>query len=233
VVYAPATLDDGVELAARAFWMADKYQIPVFLLTDQYWLESMLPATPKLPRNYLERFIIETTRDYNRYAFDPSGLSPRGIPGFGKGFVKVDSDEHDEEGKITESFDMRVKMHEKRLMKFGLIQKDEVQPRYYGDKNAKHILIGWGSTYGVLREYVDAHPDTRLIQLRQVFPIPSSLEKELSDVASVVVIENNATGQLANLMQMKFGRKFTKRILKYSGEPFFIDELERRIQEVL
>ncbi|MGB7595256.1 MAG: 2-oxoacid:acceptor oxidoreductase subunit alpha, partial [Erysipelotrichaceae bacterium] len=232
VVYAPATIEDGVELAARAFWMADKYQIPVFLLSDQYWLESMVAAAPKVPQNYLEHFIQETKLGYQRYAFDPSGISPRGIPGFGKGFVKVDSDEHDENGAITESFDMRVKMHEKRLGKFGLMLKDEVEPRTYGKEDAKHLLIGWGSTYGVLREYVDTHEDTQLMQLRQVYPLPASLEAKINKAASVIVVENNATGQLANLMQMKFGRKFDKRILKYTGEPFFIEEIERRIKEV-
>ncbi len=233
LVYAPTTIEDGVELAARAFWMADKYQIPVFLLSDQYWLESMVAADPIIPQNYLERFVVTTNPDYQRYAFDPSGISPRGIPGLGKGFVKVDSDEHDESGAITESFDMRVKMHEKRLNKSNLMRADEVEPLTYGKKDAKHILVGWGSTYGVLREYVDMNADTVLIQLRQVFPLPASLEKIVRKAESVIVIENNAAGQLADLMQMKYGMKFEKRILKYSGEPFFIEEIERRIKEAL
>lgn len=232
LVYAPATIEDGVELAARAFWMADKYQIPVFLLSDQYWLESMVAAEPVIPQHYLEHFVTTTQRDYKRYAFDPSGLSPRGIPGLGDGFVKVDSDEHNEEGAITESFEMRVKMHEKRLGKFKLMMADEVEPRIYGNKDAKKILVAWGSTYGVLREYVDAHEDTLLICLRQVYPLPANLDKKLGKADSVIVVENNATGQLANLMQMKYGIKLEKRILKYSGEPFFIEEIERRIKEV-
>ncbi|MBN2850656.1 MAG: 2-oxoacid:acceptor oxidoreductase family protein, partial [Erysipelotrichaceae bacterium] len=159
VVYAPGTIEDGVELAARAFWMADKYQIPVFLLSDQYYLESMVAAHPTLPKNYLESFIVKTDVDYQRYKLDPSGLSPRGIPGYGNGFVKVDSDEHDESGAITESFDMRIKMHEKRLHKEVLFNVDAVDPIEVGDKNAKNLLIGWGSTFGVLQEYVLTHPE--------------------------------------------------------------------------
>ncbi|TFG82645.1 MAG: 2-oxoacid:acceptor oxidoreductase subunit alpha, partial [Erysipelotrichales bacterium] len=233
VVYAPGTIEDGIELAARAFWMADKYQIPVFLLSDQYWLESMVAADPSIPRQYLERFIVASGSEYQRYAFDASGISPRSVPGFGKGFVKVDSDEHDESGAITESFEMRVKMQNKRLHKFELLLADEVEPILYGKKDAKHLLVGWGSTYGVLREYVDSHPDTGLVHLRQVYPLPASLENRLRNAEAVIVIENNATGQLANLMQMTYGSKFDHRILKYSGEPFFIEEIERRIKEVL
>lgn len=234
VVYAPGTIEDGVELAARAFWMADKYQIPAFILSDQYWLESMIPANPVIPQTYLERFFVETDADYKRYAFDPSGLSPRGIPGYGKGFVKVDSDEHDEEGMITESFDMRVRMHEKRLNKFNLMKKDEVEPLVFGNPEAKNLLVGWGSTYGALREWVETHPeaDTSLIHLRQVYPLPFALEEKLRAAKRVVVVENNATGQLANLMQMTYGMKLPHRILKYNGEPFHIDELARLIAEV-
>ena len=234
VVYAPGTIEDGVELAARAFWMADKYQIPVFLLSDQYYLESMVPAAPTLPKNYLESFIVKTDAEYQRYKLDPSGLSPRGIPGYGNGFVKVDSDEHDESGAITESFDMRIKMHEKRLHKEVLLHVDAVEPLEVGAKTAKNLLIGWGSTFGVLQEYVLTHPeaDFSLIHLRQVYPLPVVLEEKIKTARSVVVVENNATGQLANLIQATFGIKLANRILKYNGEPFHIDELEARLAEV-
>lgn len=234
VVYAPGTIEDGVELAARAFWMADKYQIPVFLLSDQYYLESMVAAAPTLPKNYLESFIVKTDVEYQRYKLDPSGISPRGIPGYGEGFVKVDSDEHDEGGAITESFDMRIKMHEKRLHKEVLFNVDAVDPIEVGNKHASNLLIGWGSTFGVLQEYVLTHPeaDFSLIHLRQVYPLPVDLEEKIKTARSVVVVENNATGQLANLIQATFGIKLANRILKYNGEPFHIDELEARLAEV-
>ena len=233
MIYAPGRLSSGLELMARAFHMADKYQIPVFMLSDQYWLESIAQTEAlKIPRNYGENLITESDREYKRYRFDESGLSPRSVPGFGKGFVKVDSDEHDEEGLITESFDMRVQMHEKRLNKAKLMEEDIVQPYVVGNKDEKNLIIAWGSTYGVLNELIADKPDWTLMHFEQVYPLPLGLEERLAKAEKIVVIENNATGQFANLLQMTYGIKLPKRILKYNGEPFFIDELEVKFTEV-
>jgi len=234
LVYAPGRLEDGVELMSRAFYMADKYQIPVFILSDQYWLESMAQHEPiTLNPRYLETFVHETKEDYKRYTLDPSGLSPRGIPGWGKGFVKVDSDEHDEEGMITESFDMRVKMHEKRLNKVKLMEKDALLPLRSGSDLDEHLLISWGSTYGVIREFMEIHPDSGLTHYHflQVNPIPESFGSVLAKAKSITVIENNASGQFADQLQMRFAVKVTKRILKYNGEPYHIDELNQILEE--
>lgn len=232
VIYAPGRLASGLELMARAFHMADKYQIPTFMLSDQYWLES-LAQTPALtiPTTYAENIVVKTKRDYKRYALDPSGLSPRGIPGYGKGFVKVDSDEHDEEGLLTESFDMRIKMHEKRLNKFNLMQDDILEPIIEGSNDKKNLIIGWGSTYGVIAEIVAENPEMTHVHFEQVYPLPASVEALLNKAKTIVVIENNATGQFANLLQMTYGIKLKNRILKYNGEPFHVDELEQKLKE--
>jgi len=231
-IFAPGRLSSGVELMARSFYLADKYQIPVFMLSDQYWLESLAQTeTIKVPTNYAENLIVETKRDYKRYTFDASGLSPRGIPGFGKGFVKVDSDEHDEEGLLTESFDMRVRMHEKRLNKFNLMKEDILEPIIEGSSKKENLIIGWGSTYGVISEIVSDNPDLTHVHFEQVYPLPESVETLLSNAKHIVVVENNATGQFANLLQMTFGIKVPNRILKYNGEPYHVDELEQKLKE--
>lgn len=233
-IFAPGRAEDGAEVMARAFYMADKYQIPVFILSDQYWLESLsqidrLDFNPK----YLESFIIKTDRNYKRYAFDPSGISPRGIPGYGSGFVKVDSDEHDEEGMITESFTTRVKMHEKRLNKLKLMHKDNLEPLISGSEKQTDLLLSWGSTYGVIAEALHAHPQWGYTHMHfiQVTPLPQSIAKIINSAKTITVIENNATGQFANLIQMTFGVKVTHQLLKYSGEPFYVDELITKLEE--
>ena len=234
LIYAPARLEDGVELMARAFYMADKYQIPVFILSDQYWLESMAQHGPiSLNAGYLRRFTVKPEAGYKRYTFDPSGLSPRAIPGSGPGFVKVDSDEHDEEGLITESFAMRERMHAKRLNKANLMDADALEPLIQGSASKKHLLIGWGSTYGVIREYVETHPEADLTQVHfiQVHPFPASLGKLIEEAETLTVIENNATGQLADQLQRVYARKVDRRILKSNGEPYHIDELSRLLEE--
>ncbi len=232
IIFAPGKLATGVELMARAFHLADKYQVPVFMLSDQYWLESLAQTdTIVLPRDYAQNHIVETTRDYKRYAFDASGISPRGIPGFGKGFVKVDSDEHDEEGLLTESFDMRVRMHEKRLNKFNLMKEDLLEPTIEGNPDKKNLVIGWGSTYGVISEIVSDNPEFTHVHFEHIYPLPDSVEDLLRNADKIIVVENNATGQFANLLQMTYGIKLNQRILKYNGEPFHVDELEQKLKE--
>ena len=233
VIYAPATMQDGVELMAKAFYMADKYQIPAFMLSDQYWLES-ITQTDKItvPTGYANSTIVETDADYLRYKLDPSGISPRGIPGYGKGLVKVDSDEHNEDGTITESFAVREAMNQKRLNKFKLLVADQVDPIAGGSSAKEDLILSWGSTYGIIKEVVDSHPEKNWTHWHfiQVFPLPSHLGEILAKAKSITVIENNATGQLANLIQQTFGIKVTRRINKSTGEPFHVDELETLLE---
>ena len=233
VIYAPARIQDGVELMAKAFYMADKYQIPAFVLSDQYWLESMTQHDPiTVPTTYAQSTIVETTEDYLRYKLDPSGISPRGIPGYGKGLVKVDSDEHHEDGTITESFTVRQAMNQKRLNKFNVMVADQLDPIQSGSSNATDLIISWGSTYGIISEVIESHPEKDWTHWHfiQVFPLPQSLGDALTNAKSITVIENNATGQLANLIQQTYGIKVTRRINKSTGEPFHVDELETLLE---
>ena len=111
-----------LSFAAGEFDLADKFQVPVFIMTDQHFVDAYynIPEI-KLEGLYVRKHIIETTMGYKRYALTADGISPRGVPGFGTGLVSVDSDEHDEEGRITEDLDgVRMKMVEKRMKKAAL-----------------------------------------------------------------------------------------------------------------
>ncbi|MBE9532221.1 MAG: 2-oxoacid:acceptor oxidoreductase family protein, partial [Proteobacteria bacterium] len=99
IILAPGSISEAFYLTQQAFNLADRFQIPVFILTDQYLMDTRVNTTPfDLAGLQVESHIIETDESYKRYAFTDTGLSPRGIPGFGKGLVMVDSDEHDETG---------------------------------------------------------------------------------------------------------------------------------------
>lgn len=236
IVLTPGNLEDGLKLAQVAPWLADKYQIPVFLLTDQYWLESLRQIKPEpFSDKYLETFIVESERDYKRYAFSESGLSPRAIPGFGSGFVKVDSDEHDESGQITEDFDMRVAMQDKRMKRFEFIADDYQQAELLGNPNFKQLIVGWGSTYGVLREFIETTTvdDVAYLYIKQPFPLSKDLLKYFEQSDNTIVVENNYTGQFADILQLQLGIKADHKVNKYNGEPFFIDEVDKRLKEVL
>ena len=85
-----------------------------------------------------------------------SGISPRGIPGYGSGNVCADSDEHDESGNITEDSDMRIRMVDKRLKKNESIKTDIIPPKLVGSKDYRTLVVCWGSTFNTVREAVEA-----------------------------------------------------------------------------
>lgn len=236
IVFAPGNLEDAVRLSQKAFYLADKYQVPVFILSDQHLLESLGEMPPiQLEDHYLEKFISKTEENYKRYILTEDGISPRGIPGFGAGLVKVDSDEHDESGQITEDYNVRIKMNDKRLNKGQMLLDDYESAELIGSKEYKHLIVGWGSTYGVLKEYVQTteRNDVSFLYVKQVHPLHPSLKRFFERVENVIVVENNATGQFANLLKLDLDVKVNHKVLKYSGEPFSIEEVEQRLEEVI
>ncbi len=118
VVLAPGTPEDAMLLTQKAFYLADRFQIPVIILTDQHLLDSSCMMRPvSFHQKYMVRAIVESSLEYTRYARTETGISPRSVPGYGEGVVCCDSDEHDEYGRITEDFGVRAAMNAKRLVK--------------------------------------------------------------------------------------------------------------------
>ena len=231
IIFAPGTLAQAYKLTQKAFNLADQYQVPVFVLTDQFLID-FLGAVPEeeLPREENVKHIVATESSYQRYKLTKDGLSPRGVPGNGMGFVRLDSDEHDEDGRITESHDMRNQMTEKRLhKKLRLLQKEIIAPDLVGKSAYKILVVCWGSNYHVAVEALECsgRSDISVLHFSQLFPLHSSAKTYIEKAEKVFVLENNATGQFANLLQRETGVNLKDRILKYSGEPFFVEELTR------
>jgi 2-oxoglutarate ferredoxin oxidoreductase subunit alpha len=228
IIFAPADYHDGIELTCKAFNLADKYQVPVFVLTDQYFLDSSynVPGID-LSTCKEEKFIVETGADYKRYAVTGNGISPRGIPGNGKGIVCVDSDEHDEGGYITEDFGVRTTMVDKRSRKLKALIIEAIEPRFVGPRLYKNILVGWGSTFNTLCEALkqSGREDTALLHFSQVYPVSSSALPWLEKANNRVIVENNATAQFGALLTRETGLSFQQKVLKYNGMPFPVEEL--------
>jgi 2-oxoglutarate ferredoxin oxidoreductase subunit alpha len=236
IVLAPGTIEDCFYLAEKAFDLADRYQVPVFILTDQYLLESHYNVASLDPaRIPLQKHFVETKRGYRRYELTESGLSPRGIPGFGEGHVVLDSDEHDEEGHIREDLDLRTKMVDKRLKKLNSIKKDILAAELFGPENYRTLIIGWGSTYHAIREALErsGREDMAFLHFKQVYPLHPDTIACIKKAKKTVIVENNGTGQLGQLLRMQTGCNIDHKILKYNGLPFSVDELEVQLKSVL
>lgn len=236
VIFSPGRLEDAFFLTQKAFNLADKYQIPVFILTDQYFMDSYanLPLLDASSAK-MEKFIVRTKKGYRRYELTEDGISPRGIPGLGEGLVGVDSDEHDLEAHITEDLDLRKRMVEKRLKKLDSIQKDIVPPELFGSNDYKILVVGWGSTYGVIREALEklGREDTAFLHFKQVYPLHEKTRDYLEKAERTIIIENNATSQFARLIKLYAGVDIEARILKYNGLAFSVEEVRARLEEII
>lgn len=236
IIFAPGNLEDAFKLSQSAFNLADKYQIPVFILSDQY-LADIFYNIPMfdVDSTKIESHIIKTSKNYTRYQFTDDGISPRGIPGWGEGLVVVDSDEHDEEGHLTEKLDIRDKMVEKRLNKLNLILEDVVAPELIGNLDYENLIIGWGSTYGPIVEALTnlSSDNISFLYFKQVYPLDGSATEYLSQADNTMIFENNAQGQFADLIKLKTGYEIDKKVLKYNGMPFSVEEVEKHLKEFL
>jgi 2-oxoglutarate/2-oxoacid ferredoxin oxidoreductase subunit alpha len=242
IIFAPGKFEDAFKLSQMAFNLADKYQIPVFILSDQYFADYYhnLPGLD-LKDLKVEDSIVKTNADYKRYQITDDGISPRGIPGFGEGLVVVDSDEHDEEGHLTEDLDLRTRMVDKRLQKMEKIQGDIVPPELIGGPDYEILIVGWGSTYGAVREAMDKLSSDKIsgsdkvafLHFKQVYPLHPDTKNYLQKAEKTIIFENNATAQFAKLLKLETGFDIDKKVLKYNGMPFSVEETQKEILENL
>ena len=241
-VLAPATIEDAFWLTIKAFNLAEKYQLPVILLTDQHLASSYATVDRfNLSKVTIDRGLLFSAgeageSEYMRHKITKSGISPRAFPGQEGTLVVTDSDEHDEEGHLIEDAETRIQMVQKRMRKLFSLKKEIVPPQLYGPKKADTTLIGWGSTYGAIREAVDMlhaeRASVNLLHLNELWPFPAEAVADALDSArNSYVIESNATGQLSHLIQREAGRKVSGRILKYDGRPFTPAYIAREVRK--
>ncbi|NMB44629.1 MAG: 2-oxoacid:acceptor oxidoreductase subunit alpha [Clostridiales bacterium] len=239
MVIAVKDQEDAFYQAARALNMAEKYQIPVILLSDQYIGDSTSTVKPFDTSNiHIEEPAKEEDiqGEYLRYRYTEDGISPRLIPGKTKHLVAADSDEHNERGWITESADTRIKMVDKRMKKLEKLQEDLQEPEFLGEKECETLLIGWGSTYGPIKEAIarlneSGQAKYGALVFGDIYPLPRKrIEEMAKKAARIINVEQNATGQLAGLIKEVTGISCTASILKYDGRQISGEEI---VSEVL
>jgi len=236
IIYAPGRIQDTFALTHRAFEMADRYQVPVFILTDQYLLDSFY-SIPDLDIDGLktENRFIRTAPGYMRYANAAQGVSPRGIPGYGEGLVSVDSHEHTDDGHITEEIEIRNRMMKKRMGKMEGILEDCLKPTLTGTGEYRVLVVGWGSTFHIITEAVRLldRKDVSVLHFSQVYPLHPQTEAFLEKAQEVIVVENNYTGQFRQMLRTITGFDAHYSILQYDGRPFCAESLAMMILKLI
>ena len=235
--------EDAFYQTARAFNLAEKYQIPVVLLSDQNLADSMVTYNPfgfeKISIDRClsgEEAIVEGER-YKRYKYTEDGVSPRIIPGkIENQVVLVDSDEHDEYGNITESAEVRTKMVDKRARKFESLKKEVQEPWLIGEEEPEHLIVAWGSLYGAVKEAVEKLNLEGLsigaLVFGDIWPLPTEkLGKMHKKAKNLIAVEQNSTAQLDSLIREEMLIKCNHKILKYDGRAFLGEEIYDRLKK--
>lgn len=234
--------EDAFYQTNRAFNLADKYQIPVILMSDQFLADSTRTVKPfdfnKIKNErYLSPEEYSKSNEYKRYEVTATGVSPRIISGkIANTRVLFDSDEHDEYGQITESGTVREKMHDKRLRKMTYLKEEMQEPIFIGEKNADMLLVTWGSLSSPVKEAVrllnaENQGKYGALLFGDIWPFPDKLLNEkMKNIKKLINIEQNATGQLASIIKECTGIECDSCILKYDGRPLSAQEIFAKVK---
>ncbi|HEK9102339.1 2-oxoacid:acceptor oxidoreductase subunit alpha [Bacillus pfraonensis] len=241
IVMAPSTVEEAFYDIVEAFNLAEEYQVPVIFLTDlQLSLGKQTVEPLQLDRVEIRRGKLDLQAElperenkayFKRYEVTEDGISPRVLPGMKNGVHHVTGVEHDETGKPSESALNRKSQMDKRFRKMENLKFNT--PVY---KNAKHddadvLLVGFNSTRGAIEEAMERLEQEGLkvnhAHVRLIHPFPThEILPLVKGAKRVVVVENNATGQLANIMKMNLGNgEKISSLLKYDGNPFLPKEI--------
>jgi len=235
-IFAPGTIEECFHLTRKAFHIAETYQSPVVILTDQFIADSYRAVAPfdigNLPSIKTGSSVNEAALPYRRHAFTENGVSMRLLPGLTQHLVVTDSDEHYEDGHITEDLSIRKRMVEKRLKKYIGMKKEVVAPSFRGDSNPDLLFVSWGSTTGSVLEAASRLDKMRVATLHfsQVWPlVPDNFLKTLESAGEVVCVEGNACGQFARLIRRETGFEIKKHIRRYDGLPITPEYILRNL----
>ena len=243
-IIAPGDAAEAFYMIQEAFNLAEKFQLPVIFLLDKLLSESdfMLgdidPDKIKIKREgFINDDELEGMRDYKRYELTKNGISKRALPGQLAGVHVINSDEHDEYGYSTEASDMRTKMMDKRFKKLEQMMADMPEPQLYGQRNADLTIVAWGSVKGAVIDAMREVEDKRsvnFLHLTYIWPFPAKrVKKVLENAKNVLLVENNKTGQLGDLIRQETGFEIKNRFLKYDGRPFFREEIIKEIKKYI
>ena len=254
IVLVPGTLEEGFYFTALAFNLAEKYQTPVVILTEQAFSQNKFTVEPGaldpfkieidrgklLTKEDVERMKAER-RQYLRYEITEDGISPRAIPGLEWTIFTANSNEHDETGYTTEDPHLRKEMVDKRLRKYETAKKSGDLPRaeFYGDEGAEVGIIGMGATLGPILEAMEQLREegisVKFMRIRTLWPLyEDELNEFIRNSEVVFVVEMNARAQLLHFIK-QFTTEHEKlhSITKYTGRMFLPAEIREEIVKVI
>ncbi len=241
-ILAPGDPEEAYQLIQHALNLAEKYQLPVIVLSDKFLGESKYPVS----KDTLEKLNLPIERgkiaeeikgDYKRYQDTPEGISLRALPGTKGGEHTANSDEHDEKGFSVEGYDTaRVLQMEKRQRKMKLLSQEIPAPQVYGPEKADLTIVSWGANKGPILdalEEVKGDPkfkkEINYIHFNYIYPLPKKTLPLLKEARNFLLIENNQSAQFGKYLRQETGLLIKDKLLKYDGKPFSKEEILKKL----
>ena len=244
IILAPGDVEECFYQTAEAFNLAEKYQLPVFILSDKFLAESHYTTdsfdTEKITieRGRVAKDLAPLSEGerFHRYMITEDGISPRTFPGMENGEHVATSYEHREDSFTTEDFDMRAEQVNKRAKKLEKILEESWAPNVYGDDGILTLAV-WGSQKGPALEaqklLKSAGIEIKVVHFSWLYPLDKEKVAAATGNGKKVIAENNSTGMFAKLLKMETGIEFDTIILKYTGRQFFPEQLAMAVKEAM
>lgn len=247
IILAPGDINEMISLTKKAFNLAEMYQTPVTVLSDKLLSESVQSITKQQMEMSLAQHPIDTgktitttdQKPYLRYKHSEDGISPRLVPGTPGSFYQANSYEHLEDSHTTEEAVVRIAQVDKRNKKIETyLAKDFEAPTIYGDlTTSTTVLVCWGSVKGpafAAQQLLAAQGNetVAIIHFTHVYPLDSARIAPLfAHHKRYILVENNSTGQLGQILKQTIGVDFKEKLLKYDGRPIFTEEIIAAVQK--
>lgn len=236
LVLAASDIESCFLLTQIGLNLAEKYQIPVILLTEKQIAESFfqvdkMPEAIPIERHILSSEEAKEVKSTDRFKVSDSGVSPRWLPGQSKVVFTANSDEHLGDGTLTEEAQQSWEMYSKRIRKEVSLLQELPEPIVYGDQNPEISFVGWGSVKNTVLDVINClheFTDKKIAYLHYeyLYPVRTDVFREFAkNSKKLVLIENNATGQLGQILTAKTEIPFWEKLLKCDGRPFFVEDI--------
>ena len=250
IVLAPGDNEEMIELTAKAYNLADIYQMPVIVISDMYLSESHKSVEKSFVDSFVSKYQINRGKligqdqisnikdgKYLRYKLSEDGISERLIPGTPGHFYQANSYEHVEDGHTTEEAQPRIDQVHKREKKWATyLKNDFVLPTVYGDlEGSETVFVSWGSTKGIVMQaqklLLDKKVNSAFIHFNHIYPLDIDKTKELFNKQNkkYILVENNSWGQFGKLLKMETGFEFKEKLLRYDGRPITVEEIIKKL----
>ena len=237
VVLAPKDVEDCYYIALEACKIAKEFSTPVIILTDQS-LSSRIEAfsEPDISEIQEPELNLETKpAEFRPYPLESQTMhAPPGTKMAEGKYPVVTGLEHDEWGHPSSNPELHQKMTNRRRDKLKRLASSLSQPEIYGENSGDVLLIGWGSTWGPIREAVHASKENgqkvSSIHLRHIHPMPNGIEEIIDNFEKALVVEMNdeglyGYGQLATLLRARYSNPKILSLTKTNGLGFKVSEI--------